>query len=396
MAIYTGMNFMNITDIIAKKIKDNLTVQEQAYFDQWMDRSEENRSLYSRLHRILKEQGEQEFLRILELDEEMAWNRVLETSKVRKGQDNKRIALPSLLKYAAILIVALGLGIGIWNHDQPISEQLQPENAITLQLDNGEVKVIPAEALQTLVNSKGGILSKQNGSRLDYSVSNETKELAYNVLKVPYGKTFTIVLSDSTIVYLNAGSSLKYPVKFFDDQNRQVFLTGEGYFDVHKDKKHPFIVTSGDMDVRVLGTKFNISAYPEDGEISTVLVEGSVGLYDSGEEYNEKTVALLQPGYKAEWDKFYKKLAFEKVDTDIYTNWIEGKLVLKQMPFKSIVKKLERKYNVSIESNYNKLDHQVFTATFDVEPIQEVLKTFTEETPFKFEIDGNHVTISEP
>lgn len=387
---------MNITDIIAKKIKGNLTEQEQEYFDGWMGQSEENRSLFRRLHRILKEQGDQEFLRILELNEEMAWKRALETSKVQRGQNNNRITLPSLLKYAAILVVALGLGIGIWNYDRPTTEQLRPEDAITLQLDNGEVKVIPAEALQTLINSKGGILSKQKGSRLDYSVSNETKKLAYNVLKVPYGKTFTIVLSDSTIVYLNSGSSLKYPVKFFDDQNRQVFLTGEGYFDVHKDKKHPFIVTSGDMDVRVLGTKFNISAYPEDGEISTVLVEGSVGLYDSKKEYDEKTVALLQPGYKAEWDKFYKKLAFEKVDTEIYTDWIEGKLVLKQMPFKNIIKKLERKYNVSIESDYYKLDRQVFTATFDVESIQEVLKTFTEETPFKFEINGNHVTISEP
>ncbi len=387
---------MNIADIIVKKIKGYLTEEEQAYFEWWMNQSEGNRSLFSRLQLILIDKGEQEVCPILELDEEIAWERVMELLEVQKEENKKHISLPSLFKYAAILIVALGLGIGIWNYDQPISEQLQPDDAITLQLDNGEVKVISTEALQTLINSEGAILGKQKGSQLDYSVSSGTNELEYNVLKVPYGKRFTVILSDSTRVYLNAGSSLKYPVRFLDGQNRQVFLTGEGYFDVHKDKKHPFIVTSADIDVRVLGTKFNISAYPEDREINTVLVKGSVSLYGSKEEFDEKTAALLEPGYKAEWDKFYKKLAFEKVDTDIYTGWIDGKLVLKQMSFKNITKKLERQYNITIQSNYPKIDYQIFTATFDVETIQEVLKTFTEETPFEFQINGAHVTISAP
>lgn len=385
---------MNIADIIAKRIKGDLTDREQAFFDHWIDQSEENRSLYIRLQQVVAEQGEEELFRIFGLKEEVAWDQVLKLLETRKRQVRKRVLFTPFLKYAAILIVALGLGIGIWNHNQPITEQLPQEDTITLQLDNGEVKVISTDALQTLVNSKGGILGKQNGGQLDYSVSSETEELAYNTLKVPYGKRFTIVLSDSTKVYLNAGSSLKYPVKFLDGQNRQVFLTGEGFFDVHKDKKHPFIVTSEDMDVRVLGTKFNISAYPEDRNIHTVLVEGSVSLYNSTEDYDEKTASLLEPGYKAGWDKFYKKLAFEKVDTDIYTGWVEGKLVIKEMPFKNIVKKLERHYNVSIKSNYPKLDNQIFTATFDIETIREVLKTFTEETPFDFQIDGDNIIIN--
>lgn len=383
---------MKIANIIVKKIKGDLTERELVYFDWWIDQSEENRFLFRRLE--FMEQTEQEVSHILELDEEIAWCRVLERWNVQKHEKRNRNLVPSLLKYAAILMLCSG--IGIWNYNQPNIEQLEPQDAVTLQLENGEIKVIPSEAFQSLINSKGGEVGKQKGSQLDYSVSNGSKEIAYNVLRVPYGKKFSVILSDNTIVHLNAGSSLKYPVKFFDNQNRQVFLTGEGYFDVHKDKKHPFIVTSGDMDIRVLGTKFNISAYPEDREINTVLVEGSVSLYGSEKKYDEKTATLLEPGYKAKWDKFDRKLAFEKVDTDLYTDWIVGKLVIKQMSFENIARKLERHYNVSIESNYPKLDHQVFTATFDIETIQEVLETFTEETHFEFEINGSRISISEP
>lgn len=386
---------MDIADLIIKKIKGGLTEEEQLYFDGWMDRSEENRSMFNRLQLISKKRGEQEVFRILELDGGMAWESVLERSKVLKGETRYRIQLPSLIKYAAILLVAISLGLGIWNRNRSVAEQLRQEDAVTLRLNSGEIKVISTEDLQTLVNSKGEIIGRQNGSQLDYSVSNETVGLAYNELKVPYGKRFTVILSDGTIVKLNAGSSLKYPVKFLDGQNRHVLLTGEGYFDVHKDKDHPFIVTGGDRDVRVLGTKFNISAYSEDREIKTVLVEGSVSVYGAQEGYDEKTAKLLEPGYKAEWDKFYKKMVFEKVDTDWYTGWVDGKLVIKSMLFKNIIRKLERQYNVRIQSDYSKLDNQVFTATFDVETLPEVLKTFTEETPFEFQIKGDRVTISE-
>lgn len=385
---------MNIADIIVKKIRGYLTEEEQRYFDWWMDQSEENRSLFTRLQLI--DQRNQEVSQILEISEDVAWEQVLKMFRIRKDKNWTRILSPTLIKYAAILVVGLSLGAGIWNYNQPSAEQFKQDDAITLQLDNGEVKVISTEDLQTLVNSKGKTVGRQKGSQLDYSVSNETNELVYNELKVPYGKRFTVILSDSTIVQLNAGSSLKYPVRFLDGLNRQVFLTGEGFFDVHKDSMHPFIVTSGDMDVRVLGTKFNISAYPEDREISTVLVEGSVSLYSSTAKYNERTAALLEAGYKAEWDKFHKILAFEKVDTDLFTGWIFGKLVFKQMSFKNITKKLERQYNVSIQSKYPKIDNQVFTATFDVETLPEVLKTFTEETSFEFQINGKQVTISAP
>ncbi|SDF05839.1 protein of unknown function, partial [Pricia antarctica] len=150
------------------------------------------------------------------------------------------------------------------------------------------------------------------------------------------------------------------------------------------------------MDVRVLGTKFNIMAYPEDREINTVLVEGSVSLYSSESGYDPKKADKLEPSYKATWDKFYERMDVEKVDTDIYTGWIDGKLVLKEMSFKNIVPKLERYYNVSIDNTYEALNNEVFTATFDIETIDEALRIFAEETPFQYKFNKDRITIYRP
>src|SRR5665811_1353199 len=147
---------------------------------------------------------------------------------------------------------------------------------------------------------------------------------------------------------------------------------------------------------QVLGTKFNVTAYPEDREINTVLVEGSVSLYSSKSGYDPKKANKLEPGYKASWDRFYEKMDVEKVDTDIYTGWIDGKLVIKEMAFKNIVPKLERQYKVSIDNTYEALDNEVFTATFDIETIDEALKIFAEETPFDYEFKKDRITIYAP
>ena len=150
------------------------------------------------------------------------------------------------------------------------------------------------------------------------------------------------------------------------------------------------------MDVRVLGTKFNVTAYPEDREINTVLVEGSVSLYSSESGYDPKKADKLEPGYKATWDRFYEKMDVEKVDTDIYTGWIDGKLVIKGMSFKNIVPKLERHYKVSIDNKNDALDNEVFTATFDIETIDGALRIFAEETHFEYEINKDRITIYGP
>ncbi|PXX23719.1 FecR family protein [Arenibacter sp. ARW7G5Y1] len=385
---------MDIVTIIVKRIKADLTESEERYFEDWINASEENRLLFQRLKAMDPSALEPEH--IADLDVMLAWKKVLGRSGLAKNNMNSKFNIKSILKYAAVGVLFFGLMFGYWQYDRPAQIRENNKNAIILKLENGEVRQIAVEDLQTIINSEGRILGKQMGSQLDYSYSTIKEGLVYNELSIPYGQKFSLVLSDGTLVHLNAGSTLKYPVKFIEGQIRQVYLKGEAFFDVFSDGEHPFVVSNEDMNIRVLGTKFNVSAYPEDKEINTVLVEGLVSLYGPDEVYDEVKSALLEPGYKAEWDRFYKKISYEMVDTDVYTGWMDGKLVIRKMPFDHILKKLQRQYMVVIDNKYKELDKRTFTATFDVETIEEVLKTFAEETPFEYEIAGGHITIMPP
>ncbi|WP_420603088.1 FecR family protein [Flagellimonas sp.] len=190
------------------------------------------------------------------------------------------------------------------------------------------------------------------------------KNWFYNTLTVPYGKTFELLLSDGTKAHLNAGSSLKYPVQFLNGMERKVFVSGEVFLNVEKDKDHPFVVGADDLNVRVLGTQFNVHVYPEDEVAEVVLVEGAVALYPENEAYHTDTSTRLEPGFKASFDKTDKKIETEAVMTDIYTSWMHGELVFRNMSFNNILKKLERQYNVNIINNNEGLSSEKFNASF--------------------------------
>ncbi len=211
---------------------------------------------------------------------------------------------------------------------------------------------------------------------------------------VPYGKKFELMLADGTKAYLNSGSSIKYPTHFLGKGDREVFLTGEAFFEVAKDKERPFVIYADAIGIEVLGTKFNVSSYPEDHTINTVLVEGSVSVFVKEEgKSNEKRTANLEPGHMATWNRDLNDISFEEVDVDMYVAWIGGKITFNHLAFKDIVKKLERHYNVSIQNTNKVLDEEVFTASFDKETLEEVLNTFSRNFAIQFNIENNQVVI---
>lgn len=301
-----------------------------------------------------------------------------------------------LLKYASIIVLFAGMTYYFVQQSTSNIESsgLHLKNEeITLEMGNGTKMIIPDSAQQKIHNKKGNILILQQGNKLNYQNGSKDGTLAYNKLTIPYGKTFQVQLSDGTLIHLNAGTTFRYPEKFIKGNNRMVFVDGEAYFEVAKDKKHPFIVNANGINIRVTGTKFNVSNYKEDVKKKIVLVEGSVSIYKSKEVYNATKASLLKPGFKAEWDKNKNNIAIDKVDIDSYTAWINGQLVFKNNPFSEIRKKLERKYNVTIINNNLSLEKNTFSAVFDLETIEEVMEVLNRSYGIKYEIKQNEITI---
>ncbi|MDX1784432.1 MAG: FecR domain-containing protein, partial [Aequorivita vladivostokensis] len=276
----------------------------------------------------------------------------------------------------------------------PISIENDPNSGvITLQLDNGTIETISENGERKITTTNGNLVASQQGNTLQYTAAEDQNKLVYNTLNIPFGRQLDLVLSDGTKVKLNSGSSIKYPVRFLKGQDRKVFLKGEAYFDVTTDMAHPFIVNADEMNIRVLGTQFNLSFYPEDEDISTVLVEGAVVLYKEGADININSSSQLVPGQMAAWNKINNTMTIKEVDTNIYTAWKDGYLLFKASPFYSIRSKLERHFNITIEDKSGRLANQIYTATFRNETIGEILEAFKEDTHFEYIHEGSKITI---
>jgi len=258
-----------------------------------------------------------------------------------------------------------------------------------LELENGRSVILKEEETQDIVSEKGEIIGKQINKGIQYE-DTELSELVYNTLKVPYGKRFQVTLSDGTRVFLNSGSSMKFPVKFIPNNDRTVFLSGEAFFEVTKNKD-PFIVNAESINVKVLGTQFNVSAYADDKSMNTVLVEGSVQLL--GNNMENTTAVLLKPEYEAIWDKIQKQMVVAKADISSTLAWMNGQLVFRAVTFKDIIKKLERSYNCTIINNNQSLNDEIFSATFNVEKenIEQVMNYISKNSPYHFTISENNI-----
>ena len=372
--------------LISKYLLGKATEEEVERIFQWIDASPENKRVFIQYKKAWALGAKSDE------DNQLAWR------ELESKLDNKpKPGFSGFMMYAAILVFLIGIGYFFTQQKSNSNLPSIDKNAITLELGNGNIQIITEDGESTIVDKKGKLVGLQKGNVLNYnSVTSDldSSKPIYNELTIPYGKTFKLVLSDGTTIHLNAGSSIKYPVKFIEGTQREVFLKGEAFFDVIKNANHPFVVNVNDLNVRVLGTKFNVSSYPEDRNINTVLVEGSVALHDKDDTYNASTAFLLEPGYKGEWNPDSKETTMSKVDTNEYTSWIEGRMIFRNAPFKIIRKKLERKYNVSIKNNNKILEERTYNAVFDIESIEQVLRTLNEIYSIEYTIDKNEIIIN--
>ena len=324
---------------------------------------------------------------------------IIKELKSRISKEESKSKRPYILlntiKYAAVFCLIFGLGyyssINSESLDEP-QKIIPKSNDIVLTSDDSKV-VLEKEDNKTddkKIISKINLIQKSD--QLIYDNNVDIKELVYHSLKVPYGKRFNIVFSDGSKAYLNSGSIIRYPVKFIEDKKREVFLEGEAFFDVAENKNELFIVNSNGINVEVYGTKFNVRNYSEDFNSDIVLVEGSVGINNS--EVSELT--MLKPGFKGSVDKENFRVETSKVNTKIYTSWIDGEVIFRNETFSQILKKLERLYNVTIINNKNESLDEVFNAAIDVENenIEQVLEYFNKIYNIEYQIFNNKIIIN--
>ena len=229
-------------------------------------------------------------------------------------------------------------------------------------------------------------------SFLIYTLSdNSIKSAKYSDMVVdsleviaPQGSRTVAQLSDGTEVHLNFGSKIKYP-RTFNGNTRDVSLSGEGFFNVAHDPEHPFIVKIKRVNIRALGTKFNVLSYPENDDVATTLVEGKVVLEKFTEKGETKTIGTLVPGQHVEYDINSGKISSTRGNIEKYIAWKDGLLIFDNSRIDEVAERLERMFNVEIETNDDIKDY-TYTVKFVDESLAQILDLLTKATPVDYVI----------
>jgi ferric-dicitrate binding protein FerR (iron transport regulator) len=217
-------------------------------------------------------------------------------------------------------------------------------------------------------------------------------KVSYILAQTPNGVKSRITLPDASIVYLNSGSTLRYPATF-ERNERKVLLKGEAYFEVKKDPAHPFVVETGNLHVKVLGTHFNVKNYDEDNVIETSLLEGSVEVEKISDNIVNENVYLTL-NQQAVYNKESGKISKRNIDASLAAIWKENKYYFENEYFSSIAAKLERNFNVKIMINSEKLNDRTFSGLLDKNrTIYQILDALKIYCNFNYVVKGDTVII---
>ena len=370
-----------------------------SFWRQWLEKHPEKRETLAEAKRMIQLlASKKQVMKMSDADFEKTWQDIIEDRKDETTKNlanrNQQKVFRSVLRVAAIFVGLLVLSVGVYYgglfNDADVVPILDGPQ-VTLELEDGTIKVLNEKVSGAISNSDGKVVVQQEQNQLLYDENTSTETLAYNELTVPYGKKFEVLLSDGTHVFLNSGSKLRYPVRFLTSSPRDVYLDGEGYFDVVEDVDRPFTVITDDMNTQVYGTEFNVSSYKNEGNTSTVLVEGSVGVYRANNEEGIKPL-MITPGQRAVYDN--DQIAVEEVPIRKYVAWKDGLLYFVDDRFELLLKELERHFNVSIDNQYKSLEGKRFTGTFTNESLDQILKVAQAYGQFEYTIDGNQITLT--
>ncbi len=378
--------------IIWKKINSELTPREEKEFADWLNSDPYHKTFYQKVL-YYQETGEVKDRR--DVDIMKAWKIV-----VSHLHDHKKRVIPTWVKMAGsvaatvLIMLSIYFTIEIRQRNTEFadsSEMVIPPGSSKARLifDNGES--IDLVAGNNFHGEVDGAKITNKGSQISYTASDEElTELKYNTLVIPRGAEYFVILSDSTKVWLNSDSRLRYPVNFASNK-RYVELEGEAYFEVSEDEARPFIVSSQGQVVEVLGTEFNITAYPYEELIYTTLVEGRVKVFA---EENPGLSQNLIPNYQTYMFKESGDISIREVDVNDYTAWKHGIFNFNKKTLSEMMNTLSRWYDFEVAFEESEMETIRFTGEVKrYENLEKVLRLIEKTQEVRFEKSGNQIII---
>lgn len=296
------------------------------------------------------------------------------------------------LSMAAVILVILSIGSLVVYHQfakDPLIQFAQSNSAdgnqAIIVFSNGSKQILKNNDSFIDYNSTDGeVIVRNNNEEERIENRNDVKDAVLNQVIVPYGQRHKILLSDGTLVQLNAGSKLTFPA-IFSKKIREVYLKGEGFFEVHKNEKVPFIVKTDYIDIKVLGTIFNVSAYEDEHFVSTVLVEGKVNVSQKNKMLANDVFTLV-PGQGCFYSVSDQHSVVKNVDTNDYILWKDGLYKFHDMPLIDIVRRVHKYYNRSIQIEGDKLANTLVSGKLVLsDDFREVMQSLSKTMEGRYE-----------
>lgn len=381
----------DIHELILSYLREDISEEEMSRLRVWLDENERHQRLLEELRD--KDVLQREIGEYVSFDTSRRWGQLKEVMEepVRKGH--------SLLKvWGAVAAVVVAFVGGLLYWQMTGSPQPEVKQVAIARIEQGGMRaVLITETGQqvvlqglkdTCLNITGTeTLNIREDGSLKYSLSALSSMSEWHTLRIPKGGEYKIVLDDGTEIWLNSASELKYPAHFVGNE-RRVQLTGEAYFQVARNEAAPFIVETRDMDVKVLGTSFNVSVYEDEESCHATLVEGRVEVNDKVN--GEKVV--LTPGKQALLRG--GEMTVREVNTKLYTLWRLDRFTFASEDMEGVIRKLSRWYNMDFFFANSSMKQKRFTGSLPkYADISQVLKMIEMTTDIKFEIKEHTIMI---
>lgn len=377
-----------IISLIQKYENKTITKSEFETLAAWVAESDENKKEVVAFLKVIRKSKIVDFIENID-DKEILEK--LNTCKSKK-QKIRRLRYVSYAAASLLLLISVSVFMIFEKQGTDIISMApvikSPKAGATLRTPSGEtIYLSNTEDTLTIKAKSGSVIGKDSKAVLSYNEVTEEKAEIHTI-SVPVCGEYMVILSDGTKVWLNSDSEFSYPTKFTGNK-RVVKLKGEGYFEVKTNKEKPFIVKTDLANVKVLGTKFNISAYSTDEFIRTTLAEGSVVVS------NEDESVRLEPGQQAGVSRIEgKPIEVKEVDVDMYIAWAHGVFEFQSMRMQDIAQQLSRWYGVEFFFMREELKDLRFTgAAKRMESLNELLDNIEKTTEIKFNIKKRSIIV---